>query len=230
MPDVLLEKITIIQSYIDYLQKYTGRHISLPSADLTALAQMMDVRGYSKKAPLLHIGEKEQYLYFVVKGLVRKYFIRGKEEIITQLAKEGDMISSTVSFFASQDSPHILSPYALDAIEATTVYALPKAKLEQLYRYSHKLNKFARLILTEHILQKEAWELSQLKYNIRERFLQFIENNSELFQRVPQKYQASYLNIKPETFSRLKAQLSRKGKAKTIATDKNLSYGKNHRS
>jgi hypothetical protein len=38
----------------------------------------------------------------------------------------------------------------------------------------------------------------------RERFIYFVNRNPELLQRVPQKYLASYLNIKPETFSRFK--------------------------
>ena len=33
----------------------------------------------------------------------------------------------------------------------------------------------------------------------RERFIHFVNRNPELLQRVPQKYLASYLNIKPET-------------------------------
>jgi hypothetical protein len=59
-------------------------------------------------------------------------------------------------------------------------------------------------------LQKELWELECIRYSTKERFLRFMSDNPELFQRVPQKYLASYLNIKPETFSRLKHLLRRK--------------------
>lgn len=38
----------------------------------------------------------------------------------------------------------------------------------------------------------------------RERFLRFVQENPDLLQRVPQKYLASLLQIKPETFSRMK--------------------------
>jgi hypothetical protein len=58
--------------------------------------------------------------------------------------------------------------------------------------------------------QKEDWEYDRMRLNTRERFVQFIHNNSELLQRVPQKYLASYLNIKPETFSRMKHLLQKK--------------------
>jgi CRP-like cAMP-binding protein len=49
-----------------------------------------------------------------------------------------------------------------------------------------------------------------MRLDTRERFLQFVERNPELVQRVPQKYLASYLNMKPETFSRLKHLLKKR--------------------
>jgi len=68
----------------------------------------------------------------------------------------------------------------------------------------------SRLIITELFLQKEYWELERIRYTTKERFVRFMAENPDLFQRVPQKYLASYLNIKPETFSRLKHLLRNK--------------------
>jgi hypothetical protein len=45
----------------------------------------------------------------------------------------------------------------------------------------------------------------------KERFAQFIKENPDLLARVPQKYLASLLDIKPETFSRFKKQYFAKG-------------------
>ena len=51
---------------------------------------------------------------------------------------------------------------------------------------------------------KDKWQSQLVKLTPRERFLRFVSKHPELMQRVPQKYLASYLNIKPETFSRFK--------------------------
>jgi hypothetical protein len=64
-----------------------------------------------------------------------------------------------------------------------------------------------RLILIDWLLKKESWEQSRIQFGPRERFLQFVEAHPHLMERVPQKYLASYLNIKPETFSRYKHHL-----------------------
>jgi CRP-like cAMP-binding protein len=187
------------------LQKYIDQFIDLPSEELEALISAIEVRSCDKKVRLTELGDSEKYLYFVIKGLARKFFYKGKEEVITQIAKEGELISSSVSYFSGQPSGYIV-----ETIEPTTFYSLHKEKAEQLYNKYPKLERLSRLIITELFLQKELWELECIRYSTKERFLRFMSDNPELFQRVPQKYLASYLNIKPETFSRLKHLLRRK--------------------
>lgn len=187
------------------LQKYIDQFIDLPAEELESLITSIEVRSVDKKVRLTDVNESEKYLYFVIKGLARKFFYKGKEEIITQIAKEGELISSSVSYFSGQPSS-----YVIETIEPTTFYSLHKDRAEQLYSRYPKLERLSRLIITELFLQKEMWELERIRYSTKERFLRFMNENPELFQRVPQKYLASYLNIKPETFSRLKHLLRKK--------------------
>ena len=187
------------------LQRYIEHFINLSPEEYEALGKFIEVRTYDKKVRLIEIGEKEEYLHFIVKGLARKYFYKGKEEVITQLAKEGELISSSVSYFSGKPSGYIV-----ETIESTTFYSLHKDNIEGLYSKYPNLEKLARLVITELFLQKEYWELERIRYNTKERFIRFMNNNPDLFQRVPQKYLASYLNIKPETFSRLKHLLRKK--------------------
>jgi CRP-like cAMP-binding protein len=187
------------------LQKYIDQFIDLPAEELEALINSIEVRSVDKKVRLTDISETETYLYFVIKGLARKFFYKGKEEIITQIAKEGELISSSVSYFSG-----LPSGYVIETVEPTTFYSLHHDRAEQLYSKYPKLERLSRLIITELFLQKEVWELERIRYSTKERFLRFMTDNPELFQRVPQKYLASYLNIKPETFSRLKHLLRTK--------------------
>lgn len=187
------------------LQKYIDQFIDLPAEELGALISSIEVRSVDKKVRLTDINETEKYLYFVIKGLARKFFLKGKEEIITQIAREGELISSSVSYFSGMPST-----YVVETIEPTTFYSLSHDRVEQLYSNYPKLERLSRLIITELFLQKEIWELDRIRYSTKERFLRFMNDNPELFQRVPQKYLASYLNIKPETFSRLKHLLRTK--------------------
>lgn len=190
---------------LDELKKYLSKYVETSPAELSVLEPLLEFRNYDKKVKLIDIGEQETYINFVVKGLARKYFFKGKEEVIVQIAKEGDLISSSVSFLS--DSP---STYVIDTIEPTIFISLSKQSLNELYLSSPKWQRAGRLIMTDFLIEQENWELDRIKYTTKERFVRFVSSNSELFQRVPQKYLASYLNIQPETFSRLKHFLRKK--------------------
>ncbi|HTI91746.1 MAG TPA: hypothetical protein VL727_14230, partial [Puia sp.] len=76
--------------------------------------------------------------------------------------------------------------------------------LEQMYDQFPKIERLGRLLISELFVKKDSRYFDQLNKNTRERFLEYIRTHPQMMQRVPQKYIASYLNIKPETFSRLK--------------------------
>jgi CRP-like cAMP-binding protein len=192
------------------LGQYISKFADLTDEDLNLIRPRMEVREFAKRQFLLNAGEQEQYLNLVVRGVLRKFFYKGREEVITQLAKEGDLICSSVSFFSVQPSQ-----YAIETLEPTIVYSLSRENLEELYSLSPRMEKLGRMVITDLYLSKEKWEQDHVQFDIRERFVNFVHNNADLIQRVPQKYIASYLNIKPETFSRLKHLLK---KAPLLAT------------
>jgi len=181
------------------LKDYLARFIELTDEELEDITSIAEVRTFDKKVKLIDEGEMEHYFNFIIKGLARKYFLKGEEEIITQLAKEGELISSSVSFLSGEKSFYIV-----ETIEPTTFLSFSRDNVELLYAKDKKYQKLGRLIITDLFLQKEQWDLERILYSTQERFVRFVSNNSNLFQRVPQKYLASYLNIQPETFSRLK--------------------------
>jgi hypothetical protein len=58
--------------------------------------------------------------------------------------------------------------------------------------------------MTYLFVKKDARYFSQMNNTTRQRFVHFVKHHPHMMQRVPQKILASYLEIKPETFSRLK--------------------------
>jgi len=165
----------------------------------------LELRHYKKKQVITNTGEVEDYLNFVTKGLVRKFYQKGKEEINTQISTEGHIIHSQESFHSRMPSE-----YSVEAIEPSTLVSITYENLEKLYASSHKMERLGRLVITFTMVVKDKWQMNMIKMTPRERFLDFVHKNPELLQRVPQKYLASYLNIQPETFSRFKHLLKKK--------------------
>ena len=190
---------------LDMLRQYISGYVALSEEDFAVLADKIIVREFDRRELLVRVGEVEQYMNFIVRGLARMYFEKGKSEMITNIAKEGELISSSSSFLSGKPSS-----YFVEALEPCVVLSLSREQLERAYLENQKIEKLGRLMTTYFVLQKEEWELECMRLDTRERFLRFIGNNPELLKRVPQKYLASYLNMKPETFSRLKHHIKKR--------------------
>lgn len=190
---------------LDALRQYVSGYVTLSNEEFGTVANMLEIRTFDKKHLLIKAGEVETSLNFVVKGLARKYFYKGKTEVITQIARENEIISSSASFLAGS-----ASCYFVETLEPCTFLSLSRQRLDKLYRDIPRIERLGRLIITDLFLQKEKWEQECVRIDTRERFIHFVQDNADLMQRVPQKYLASYLNMKPETFSRLKHLLKKR--------------------
>ena len=190
---------------VEVLRNYLERFIMLTDEDVVTIDRITEVRHFDKKAMVTQVGEKEAYLNFVLHGLARKYFVSNGDEIITQIAKEGELINSSVAYLTGHESD-----YCVDTIEPTIFLSFTAENLNNLFQLGNKWQRLGRLIMTELFLKKEIWELDRVRLSTKERFLKFTSENPDLYQRVPQKFLASYLHIKPETFSRFKQLLKSK--------------------
>jgi CRP-like cAMP-binding protein len=181
-------------------KEYLRRFADITDAEFDKyLAPVIRVRKFGKKEVITRAGEVENHFNFILKGLVRKFYRKNHHEINTQISVEGHLITSQESFHSRQPSE-----YVIEAIEPTVLVSITHDDLEKVYAQSHKMEHLARLLITYAMVIKDKWQMQLVKMTPRERFLRFVTKNPELMQRVPQKYLASYLNIKPETFSRFK--------------------------
>ena len=124
--------------------------------------------------------------------------------MVTQFAKENELICCYDSFLSGKPST-----YAVETVEASSLLSITKENVERLYDFSPKMERMGRLIATQEFLRRENFEYDRIRLSSPERFLNFIRDNTDLLRRVPQRYLASYLNMKPETFSRLKHLVKR---------------------
>ena len=184
------------------LLTYLNHFVRLSPDEFAELYTQLETRSFQKGEQVTRIGKQEEYMYFILTGLVRKYFLKDKEEIITYIAKEGNIVGSAVSFLSGK-----ASKYIIEALEPTTTLAISRQKLEALYKKNNKWERVARIISSHYFIVLEQRFLDNIRFSMYERFIHFINENPDLLARVPQKYLASYLNIKPETFSRLKKNL-----------------------
>jgi len=193
--------------YFEYAQKYLGRFMPITKEELFDLLQYCEIRKFDKRKIIVHIGEVDNYLNLVVKGVIRKYLPVKRDEAILQLATEGHVVQSEISFLTKSPSMVVL-----ETLEPTILVSLTYDKMEEALDKFSKGERLGRMILQGMLIKKDENRYNRLLKSTRERFFEYIEQHPHMLQRVPQKYLASYLQIKPETFSRLKALLAKQKK------------------
>ena len=191
--------IDINPSLIEYAHRYLQRFMTITIDELKMLLSYCEIRQIEKRTILVREGEVDNYLNMVVKGLVMKYVRVKKSDMILQLATEGHVIHSEISFLTRTPSMVFV-----ETLEPTIMVSLTYDKMEEALDKFPQGERLGRLILTGMYVKKEESRYYRLLKSPRERFLDYLNAHPHMLQRVPQKYLASYLNIKPETFSRMK--------------------------
>ncbi len=185
---------------LDYFFDFLNKFIQLSPDDFAILiVPYVQVRRFKRKEVITATNTIEEYFNFIAKGLVRKYFKKEGDEINTQISLQGQMIHSQESFHSQRPSD-----YTVEAIEDSTLLSISYNDLNKILATNAAMERMGRLIVTNILVITDRWQMSLLKLAPRERFIQFVQKNPEMIQRVPQKYLASLLNIQPETFSRFK--------------------------
>ena len=184
---------------LEDLHHYLSRFVALTKAEFNVLLSYLEIREFDKKVQVVQAGEVEKYINIIARGLARKFLPVKKGEITVQLATEGHIVHSELSFYTQAPSGSVI-----ETIEQTTFISISYENLQQLYEQFPKAERLGRLLVSDLFIKKDFRYFDQLQKSTRERFLEYIRTHPHMLQRVPQKYIASYLNIKPETFSRLK--------------------------
>jgi len=189
----------LYRQYMETVFNYFRHFIELSRVEFDAISPYFEIRKFDKRTKVLKIGETDNYFNIIMKGIARKYLMVKKKEVTIQLSTEGHMIHSELSFNLQQPSDCII-----ETIEPVTFLSMSYDNIQLIYQKFPKTEKLGRMIITEMFIKKDQRDFKQLNRTTRERFLEYMQNHPDMLQRVPQKYLASYLNIKPETFSRLK--------------------------
>ena len=157
---------------------------------------------FQKNDFLIQAGQVEQYIYYVVEGMVRLFLNDDGKDISLDFVFNNDFVSAYSSFLSGQ-------PTAFTVQALTDVQALrfSRSNLLMLYEQSHKAERIGRLIAEQAFLRKTRREVQFLTSNAKQRYVQLLEQNPVLVQTISIRHLASYLGIEPESLSRIRREV-----------------------
>lgn len=192
-----------VRNYFDALYSHVHPYTQLKKEELMQLLPFLEIKHFEKKEIILHAGEIDNYFNIVMKGMVRKYTsLGGNREVTLQLATEGHFIHSEMSF-----NTRMPSELCLQAVEQSILVRIGHARLEEMFQTLTWGEAIGRKLVTRLTAGKEQRMYNMRMKSAKERFLEYVEKHPQMMRRVPQHVLASYLNINPQTFSRLKRLL-----------------------
>jgi CRP-like cAMP-binding protein len=190
---------TDINQYAGYILKFIQQYVKISEQDFNQFLPYFEVRNFGKREEVLRYGQTDDYLSLVVKGLLRKYVLVGKNEKTLQLATEGKVIQAEISFHT-----RVPSNIIIETLEPTVLISMRYDNVQYVLENIPAAEQIGREMMTYLFIKKDGRYFAQLNNTTRQRFLYYLKSHPQMLQRVPQKILASYLEIKPETFSRLK--------------------------
>lgn len=155
-----------------------------------------------RKTILTAEGQTQRYMYFVLEGIQKSYYIHnGKEHVIAFTYPPS--FSGIPESFLTQTP----SKYFLECITDSKFLRISYEKhieLLTMHRPVETLFRKATELLLIGIIERH-YEL--MAYTIEERFKAFTQRSAHLINTIPHKDLASYLRIDPTNFSKLLASV-----------------------
>ncbi len=188
----------------DLLFDFISKYISLTDDEKNAILSLDIFRSVKKGTILLKEGQKSKDSYFVLQGCIRTYYVVDSEEKTTAFYTEMDALTPPCVISKTP------SEYYISCVE-DTILTVSNSDME--VEVNSKFPKFDAMckILSEELLAKQRIDFDAFKTSSPEqRYMNLIEKRPDLIQRVPQYQLASYLGIKPESLSRLRARITQK--------------------
>ncbi|MEQ8711984.1 MAG: Crp/Fnr family transcriptional regulator [Cyclobacteriaceae bacterium] len=186
---------------------YISRYISLTEDEKSAMADLDVFRTVKKGTVLLKAGQKSRDGYFVLKGCLRTYYIIEGEEKTTEFYTEMEGVTPNC-VVTNEPSGY----YVATTEDAIIALSNPDMEADMF----EKFPKFETLcrILSEELIVKQQTNIDDFKTSSPEqRYLNLLQKRPHLIQRVPQHQLASYLGVKPQSLSRLRARILEKSKS-----------------
>lgn len=180
------------------------RHYSadfgIDDATKDELARHLSIVERKKKAVLVRENEHHDFVYYVLKGAIRSYYLKDAVEINTWFALENELVGAFQNYQSRE------SRVTLELLEDSRLIAINLASLKPLINSNVQVSNFVLSVLEEYTQFLEERLFATQFMNAMEKYAYLFEHDRNLLKRIPLTYIASYLGVSRETLSRIRGK------------------------
>ena len=144
-------------------------------------------------------GWRADYAYFVKEGFVRTYVLRDGKDLTLWFTGLGGMVAGTSA---------TVSVLNAEALEDSVLLKISASKLESLFCHSLELANWGRKLADYYLSEYEHYFIHYSNTDARGQYERLLREYPDIIQKVPLKHIASYLQITPQSLSRIRAMKS----------------------
>ena len=190
----------MINTTRDIARELARKYSTMTHDELDLLESILVPMKFAKGAMVLNAGEVCKNIYYIDKGLLRQFYYKNDKELTEHLGVENTIVMCIESLFREEPT-HLL----VEALEPTIIYALPKQRLEQVALHNVNIQILYRKILEESLILSQVHADLVRFESAQDRYKKLCKLMPQVVLRAPLVYIASYLQMTPETLSRVRA-------------------------
>lgn len=189
----------------DIAREIARRYCRLEPESIEVLAELLIPMKFVRGEIILNEGDECKCMYYVDRGMVRQYYWKNGKDVTEHFSYEGKIVMCIESLLT-----HTPSKLIVEALETTVLYALPRKTLFAAINMCPELGILYRKI-TEHALISSQHHADAVRFeNAQERYERLLNEKPEIVLRAPMVHIASFLQMTPETLSRVRSAIEKK--------------------
>lgn len=184
----------------DIARELARKYSTMTHEELDTLESILVPKRFSKGEMILKEGEVCENIYYIDKGLVRQFYFKNNKELTEHVGSDGEIFMCIESLFKEESTR-----LQVEALEPSSIYLIPKHRLEQVALHNVNIQILYRKILEESLIISQV-HADLLRFETAQnRYLRLCKMKPQVVLRAPLVYIASYLQMTPETLSRVRA-------------------------
>ncbi|MDO6739404.1 Crp/Fnr family transcriptional regulator [Wenyingzhuangia sp. 2_MG-2023] len=185
------------------IRKFIENITPMNDADWLFFSSKLQKVKLNKHSSLIKVGEIENSLSFITKGIVRIYIPREENDLTFGFLFENEFVTAYDSFLTQMPSQ-----YQIETLTETIILKISNKDLQEVYLKTNCGNSIGRKMAENMFLIKSKRELSLLSKTAEERYLDLFSERPNLLKQIPLKYISSYIGVTPQALSRIRKRIT----------------------
>ena len=186
----------------DVARELARKYSTMTHDELDTLEDILVPMKFAKGQMILAENEICRHIYYIDRGLVRQFYNKHGKEVTEHIGDDHTIVMCIESLFREEPT-HL----KVEALENTLIYALPKAELERVALHNVNIQILYRKILEESLILSQVHADLVRFETAQDRYKRLCKLMPQVVLRAPLVYIASYLQMTPETLSRVRASI-----------------------